>query len=106
MCLRAVDVDVLRNAIAGDARAEGDLVGVVVVEVGHRSSQPLIDEGRFCSDVGGTCPLDLQVRIGIGEGAAEPFAERRTPRRTPSEAPRSFPRRDGDERGRLLDVYC
>ena len=36
----------------------------------------------------------------------EPFAERRTPRRSPSETPRPFPRRDGDERGRLLDFYC
>lgn len=43
--------------------------------------------------------------------AAEPerreaFAERRTPRRSPDESPRSLSRRDAEDRGRLLDVYC
>lgn len=36
----------------------------------------------------------------------ETFAERRRPRRELAETPRSPSRRDGDERGRLLDVYC
>ena len=35
-----------------------------------------------------------------------PNVERRTPRRAPVEEPSSRPRRDADERGRLLDVYC
>ncbi len=35
-----------------------------------------------------------------------PNVERRTPRRAPVEEPSTRPRRDADERGRLLDVYC
>ncbi len=50
--------------------------------------------------------------VAPGRGVAaeserrEAFVERRKPRRDPADSPRSFPRRDGDERGRLLDVYC
>lgn len=36
----------------------------------------------------------------------EPFGERRKPRRSSDESPAPLPRRDGDERGRRLDVYC
>ncbi len=51
---------------------------------------------------------------GVAPGrpiAADPkrrdaLAERRTPRRALAETPLPFARRDGDERGRLLDVYC
>ena len=56
----------------------------------------------------------LRDAQGIAPGrrvAAEPErreanAERRTPRQTPSETPRPRQRRDGEERGRLLDFYC
>ncbi|MBQ2850599.1 MAG: hypothetical protein IJE77_08960 [Thermoguttaceae bacterium] len=50
--------------------------------------------------------------VAPGQGvASEPkrrdaFAERRKPRRPSVESTRSLPVRDGDERGRLLDVYC
>lgn len=51
---------------------------------------------------------------GIASGrpvAAEPerresFDERRTTRRSPDESPRALSRRDAEDRGRLLDVYC
>lgn len=36
----------------------------------------------------------------------EANAERRTPRRSPAESSPARRRRDADERGRLLDVYC
>ena len=36
---------------------------------------------------------------------AERFGERRKPRRAADDSPRSLPQ-SGDERGRLLDVYC
>ena len=57
-------------------------------------------------------PLRDAQTIAPGQGvASEPerrdaFAERRTPRRSSVESPRSLPRRDADERGRYLDVYC
>ncbi len=45
-------------------------------------------------------------RVGDERESREPFGERRKPRRVPDESPRSLSRRDGDERGRRLDVYC
>ena len=45
-------------------------------------------------------------RIAAESERRETFVERRKPRRDPADSPRPFPRRDGDERGRLLDVYC
>ena len=50
--------------------------------------------------------------IAPGRGVApdserrEANAERRTPRREPADASSALRRRDADERGRLLDVYC
>ena len=56
----------------------------------------------------------LRDAQGIAPGrrvAAEPErrvpnAERRTPRRSPADSTLPRLRRDADERGRLLDVYC
>ena len=45
-------------------------------------------------------------RVAAEPERREPFAERQTPRRPSDESPRRRRRRDGEERGRLLDVYC
>ena len=54
---------------------------------------------------------DAQKIAAARQIASEPerrerLVERRSARRLPDETPRSALRRDGDERGRLLDVYC
>ncbi|MBP3558347.1 MAG: hypothetical protein J6K20_11700 [Thermoguttaceae bacterium] len=45
-------------------------------------------------------------RVAAEAERREPFAGRRTPRRASDESTRARQARDGDGRGRLLDVYC